>query len=152
MRLLPLILLSLPFPDVSAAAVEQLLPRTMPPLCRIERTEGKQKHQLVWSANTPSCVRPAHPVLLKAPMADMELILMLNQSRDILARSRLLMAGSTPCAPIRSMAFRLASVDIGIDKLNVLEFDSDGSGVVQVAVRKYGHELLPWRVSCARPR
>jgi hypothetical protein len=152
-RLLPfLIVLFLPLPQAAAAATEQLLPRTMPPLCRIERSAGKDKLQLVWTANTPTCVRPDKPVLLKAPMPDMELLLMLNQSKDIVARSRLLMAGSTPCAPIRAMAFQLSSIDIGIDKLNVLEFDSGGHGTVQVAVRKYKHELLPWRVSCAPRR
>jgi hypothetical protein len=138
--------------DASATVVEQALPRTMPPLCRIERTEGKEKVQLVWSVNAPTCIRPDKPIRLNAPMADMELILMLNQSKDIVDRSRLLMAGSTPCAPIRSMRFRLTSIDIGIDKLNVLEFDSDGAGVVQVAVRKYKHELLPWRVTCPRKK
>lgn len=127
----------------------QPLPRTTPPLCRVQDTPSVQ---LVWTENSPACTRPAHPVRLLAPMPDMELILMLNQANDILARSRLLMAGSTPCAPIRAFRFELASIDIGIDKLNVLEFDTGRHGTVQVAVRKYRHELLPWKVSCKRPR
>ena len=129
----------------AAMAAEQLLPRTMPPLCRIDSGDGKQ---WVWSANTPACIRPPAPVRLKAPMPDMELLLMLNQSSDILARARLLMGGSTSCAPIRAFPFRLTAIDIGIDKLNVLEFEAAKAGVVQIAVRKYKHELLPWRVNC----
>lgn len=147
-----LIFLPLLLVCVHAAAIEQLLPRSTPPLCRIERIDGKDKVQLVWSANTPACIRPARPVRLTAPMADMELLLMLNQADDILSRSRLLMAGSTPCAPIRGMVFHLKSIAIGIDKLNLLEFEAEGAGTVQVAVRKYKHELLPWRVACTRQR
>jgi hypothetical protein len=151
-RMRLLILLLFPFLNAGAAVVEQALPRTTPPLCRVERSEGKTKIQLVWTENKPSCTRPAQPIRLLAPLPDMELILMLNQAQDILGRARLLMGGSTSCAPIRALPFRLASIDIGIDKLNVLGFDAGGDGTVQVAVRKYRHELLPWRVSCARPR
>ncbi len=108
--------------------------------------------QFAWLDSGTACRRPAQPVHLRAPMPDTELVSVLGQQARILERARLLMAGNSACAALRSSKFALATVDIGAsgsspEEMVALGFRSGEHGAT-VWVRRTGAEYDPWNVSC----
>lgn len=112
----------------------------------------------VWIAPA-GCVVPApgsaQPVRLSGALADGEIIPLLRAAPALLERSRLLFAGNTECARLRSLPFALEAIGPGAAgsaaaSMFALQFRSDRASVAQVTVRKSGTELVAWNVSCPK--
>jgi hypothetical protein len=150
------------------ATVDGAAQRAVLPLCRQPRTvfeydprgrkesrwsESGPPQTLVWIHHARQCgAQPETPVRLLQPLAEMDILMLLQQHAPILGSARLLMAGNTSCAPSRSRGYRLTGLDRGKDGLPVLVYESDIAGDVRVSVRRTRNELLPWGVSCVGPR
>ena len=109
--------------------------------------------QLVWLARTPACVVPASPLLLEQALPDADLVNLIGQQAALLQRARLLMAGNTQCAHMRSLAFQPRALGVeastaAAPTMYRITYESDRNSTVQVAVRKSGTELTAWNVSC----
>ncbi|MEO7494768.1 MAG: hypothetical protein ABIT83_06975 [Massilia sp.] len=110
--------------------------------------------QLAWLTRSAGCAASPSAVRMLAPMADVDLIPLLEQAAPLLARARLLLAGNSACAPMRSYPFSLSAVGTGApagkaELMYELHFDSDRDGVATVWVRKRGAELAACDVACA---
>lgn len=150
------------------ATVDGPAQRAVLPLCRQPRavyeydprarkdsrwSESGPPQTLVWIHHAPQCgAQPDTPVRLLQPLAEMDILMLLQQHAGILGSARLLMAGNTSCAPSRSRGYRLTGLDRGKDGLPVLVFESDIAGEARVAVRRTRNELLPWSVACSGAR
>jgi len=150
------------------ATVDGPAQRAVLPLCRQPRAvyeydprgsnearwrESGPPQTLVWIHHAPQCgAQPDTPVRLFQPLAEMDILMLLQQHPGILGSARLLMAGNTSCAPSRSRGYRLTGLDRGKDGLPILVFENDIAGEARVAVRRTRNELLPWSVSCPGPR
>lgn len=150
------------------AIVDGPAQRAVLPLCRQPRavyeydpraskavrwSESGPPQTLVWIHHAPQCgAQPDTPVRLFQPLAEMDILMLLQQYPSILGSARLLMAGNTSCAPSRSRGYRLTGLDRGKDRLPVLVFASDIAGEARVSVRRTRNELLPWSVACSGAR
>jgi hypothetical protein len=150
------------------ATVDGAAQRAVLPLCRQPRAvyeydaragkasrwrEAGSPQTLVWIHHAPQCgAQPDTPVRLFQPLADMDVLMLLQQYPSILGSARLLMAGNTSCAPSRSRGYRLTGLDRGKDGLPVLVFENDIAGEARVSVRRTRNELLPWSVACPGKR
>ncbi|QBE63036.1 hypothetical protein [Pseudoduganella lutea] len=150
------------------ATVDGPAQRAVLPLCRQPRAvyeydpragkaarwrEAGPPQTLVWIYHQPQCgAQPDTPVRLSQPLAEMDILMLLQNHPAILGSARLLMAGNTSCAPSRSRGYRLTGLDRGKDGLPVLVFENDIAGEARVAVRRTRNELLPWSVTCPGPR
>ncbi|WP_145650478.1 hypothetical protein [Pseudoduganella lurida] len=142
--------------------------RAVLPLCRQPRTlfdldprapkaarwtERTPAQTLVWIEHQRQCgAQPDTPILLHAPLAEMDMLMLLQQHPTVLGNARLLMAGNSACAPSRSRGYRLTGLDRAKDGLPVLVFENDIAGEARVSVRRSRNELQPWAVVCAPPR
>jgi len=133
--------------------------RAVLPLCRMTRTlferEGKtwqelaRKPVLTWVHHAPQCGKPpAAPVELRSELPELDILRLLQQQAEILKSARLLMAGNTSCAPMRSRNFHLIALELAPDHLPLLVFDNDIGGAARIAVRKTGADLTAWNVYC----
>lgn len=142
------------------ATVDGPAQRLVLPLCRQPRSvfeyDAKAKQwserapgQLVWVHHAPQCgAQPETPVRLLAPLAEMDILMLIQQHPTLLNNARLLMAGNTQCAPMRSRGFRLTGLDRVRDGLPVLVFENDIGGTARIAVRKSRNELVAWSAQC----
>jgi hypothetical protein len=109
--------------------------------------------QFAWLDARAGCPVPANPVRLLQHVPDRDIGPLLRQAPALLLRARLLLAGSTACAELRSYRFTLAAIEIGapdagMEELHGLVFDSDHGRSAHVWVRPGAGELVAWNVSC----
>jgi hypothetical protein len=151
-----------------AATVDGAAQRAVLPLCRQPRSvfdlvprapkaerwrERTPAQTLVWIHHQPQCgAQPDTPIRLHQPLAEMDMLMLLQQHASILGSARLLMAGNTACAPNRSRGFRLTGLDRARDGLPVLVFANDIAGEARVSVRRTRNELVAWAVTCGAAR
>jgi hypothetical protein len=144
-----------------SASVDTPPQRAVLPLCRLQRTvferEGKAWHErehkpvFTWIHHTPQCgTPPAALVELRTELPEIDILRLLQQQSEILKAARLLMAGNTSCAPMRSRTFRLSALELAPDSLPLLVFENDIGGTARIAVRKSRAELTAWNVYCRR--
>lgn len=117
---------------------------------RARRWSERPAEQLVWVHHGQQCgTQPETPVRLLAPLAEMDILVLIQQHPTLLNNSRLLMAGNTQCAPARSRGFRLTGLDRAKDGLPVLVFENDIGGAARITVRKSRNELVAWSAQCS---
>jgi len=144
--------------EVSASADAPPV-RLVLPLCRVARTRYAMQgddswrasiSQHVWIHHTTSCGTPPEGMVeLRAPLAEIDMLRLIQAQGEMLQRARLLMAGNTSCAPTRSRNFRLMSLGRGADGMYVLGYESDIGGKADITVRQTrGAELTAWNVAC----
>jgi hypothetical protein len=153
------------------AMVELAPTRGLGALCRMSRlhfnyapaakkdgrwSDGAPAEQFAWINAAAGCPRPAQPVRLLQHLPDTDILALLGQQAALLARARLLLAGSTACAELRAYNFTLAGLDIGapaagLEELPGLLFQSDHQRSAYVWVKRRGDELTAWNVSCPTP-
>lgn len=147
-----------------SATVDGAAERAVLPLCRQPRavfdynprapkdsrwSERQPAQTLVWIHHQRDCgAQPDTPVRLLQPLAEMDILMLIQNHPTILANARLLMAGNTSCSPSRNRGYRLTGLDRAKDGLPVLVFENDLAGEARVAVRRGRGELLPWAVNC----
>lgn len=132
--------------------------RLVLPLCRVLRTRYAQQaddswrsatSQHVWIHHTTQCGTPPPTMVeLRAPLAEIDVLRLIQAQGELLQRARLLMAGNTSCAPTRSRHFQLRSLGRGTDGLFLLGYESDIGSRVDIAVRPSRAELTAWNVNC----
>lgn len=110
--------------------------------------------QFAWIGGAGACVAPTQPVALSQALPDTDVLAAYAQLPPLLQRARLLMAGNSSCAHLRSDNFRLASMGVsapplGAEEMLVLRFESDRGSDAQVWVRRRALELASWHVACA---
>jgi hypothetical protein len=153
------------------AAVALAPTRGLGALCRMSRlhfrydrgarkeprwSAGAPAEQFAWinpAAGCPLPAAPSRPAKLLQHVPDADIIALLGQQGPLLARARLLFAGSTGCAELRSYNFTLLGLDIGAaaagqEELPGLLFESDHQRTAYVWVKRRGDELTAWNVSC----
>jgi hypothetical protein len=102
----------------------------------------------VWLDRSSDCGVSPQRVLLAQPMADRDIVTVLEGQGAVLQGARLLFAGNTQCAPVRALPFRLAELGAQNDGMLLLTYRSDRGPQAQVTVRKRGRELTAWNVKC----
>ena len=132
--------------------------RLVLPLCSVRRdTYALQADdswrstvsQHVWIHHTTHCgAAPAGMVELRAPLAEIDTLRLIQAQGELLQRARLLMAGNTRCAPTRSRSFQLRALGRQADGMFVLGYESDIGSRVEVTVRPSRAELTAWNVNC----
>ena len=145
--------------EVSASADAPPV-RLVLPLCRVARTrytlqaDGSwrgEASQHVWVHHTTNCgTPPAGMVELRAPMAEIDMLRLIQAQGELLQRARLLMAGNTSCAPTRSRNFQLRSLGRGADGMYLLGYESDIGSRADITVRQSRAELTAWNVACGK--
>ncbi|HAT33955.1 MAG TPA: hypothetical protein DCW29_24855 [Janthinobacterium sp.] len=147
------------------ASVDGLASRRLRGLCRMDRAafhyDGRNwsasgaAAPLAWLAGAGACAAPAAPVRLVPGAPDATIAGLLEQQARLLLRARLLFAGNTACAALRSRDFTLTAIDYGVAgagadalALYALVFHG-GRGVARVWVKNTGRELSAWSVACA---
>jgi hypothetical protein len=120
---------------------------------RWRRTASGAVEQFAWLDGAAGCPVPAQPVQLLQHVPDRDIGPLLRQAPALLRRARLLLAGSTDCAELRSYRFQLAAIEIGapaagMEELHGLVFHSDHGRDAHVWVRPGAGELVAWNVSC----
>lgn len=158
--------------DWTVTAAVALAPtRGLGALCRMSRlhfrydrgarkdrrwSDGAPTEQFAWINPAAGCPLPAapwRPAKLLQHLPDADIIALLGQQAVLLKRARLLFAGSTSCAELRSYNFTLLGLDIGApaagqEELPGLLFESDHQRTAYVWVKRRGDELTAWNVSC----
>ena len=136
-------------------------------LCRMRRTRFVQQPQasaaqrwradagteLAWLGGAGACVAPAHPLVLLQALPDTDILAAYAHLAPLLQRARLLMAGNSGCAHLRSVNFRLAGMGVsappqGAEQMQVLRFESDRDSTAQVWIRRRALDLETWHVAC----
>ncbi len=143
---------------VASASSDAPPVRLVLPLCRVTRTRYTQQaddswrtdsSQHVWIHHTTSCgTPPATMVELRAPLAEIDMLRLIQAQAELLQRARLLMAGNTSCAPTRSRNFQLRALGRSADGMFVLGYESDIGSKVDITVRPSRAELTAWNVNC----
>lgn len=133
--------------------------RLVLPLCRVARTRYTQQAndswrtdhtQHVWIHHTTSCGTPPPTMVeLRANLPEIEILKLLQAQGELLQRARLLMAGNTSCAPMRSRNFSAAALGRGSDGLPLLVYHSDIGGELRLSVRPARTDFVPWNVACS---
>jgi hypothetical protein len=132
--------------------------RLVLPLCRVTRAHYVQQaddswrvenSQHVWVHHTTSCgTPPASMVELRAPLAEIDMLRLIQAQGELLHRARLLMAGNTSCAPTRSRNFQLRTLGRSAEGMFLLGYESDIGSKVDITVRPSRSELTAWNVNC----
>lgn len=130
-------------------------------LCRTRRLEFR--HQGAWSTaaeprqfvwlERAACRAGAHAVELRQRMPDVDLLALLEREAPLLQRARLIMAGNSSCAALRSAPFVLKAIDVGPsgsgnEEMAQLVYRSDKEAILNVWVRRGGSGLDGWNVGC----
>jgi hypothetical protein len=151
-----------------AAHIDAAPLRAAPALCRINRGRydyqaGAPKRQrwsarspgqqFVWLAHGAACTAaPAQAVELTQPLPDADIVSLLQQHPALMQRARLLLAGNTQCATLRSLPFHPIALGLSTPAAGAamysITFESDRASTAQVTVRKSGAEFSAWNVSC----
>ena len=145
----------------SSAPVAASPVRLVLPLCRVERTRytlqaddswRSDTSQHVWIHHTTNCgTPPSDMVELRSPLAEIDMLRLIQAQGELLQRARLLMAGNTSCAPTRSRNFQLRSLGRGADGMYLLGYESDIGSRADITVRQTRAELTAWNVNCPAP-
>ncbi|MGW8390622.1 hypothetical protein [Pseudoduganella sp. HUAS MS19] len=132
--------------------------RLVLPLCRVTRTRYAQQaddswradsSEHVWIHHTTSCgTPPAAMVELRAPLAEIDMLRLIQAQGELLQRARLLMAGNTSCAPTRARNFQLRTLGRSADGMFLLGYASDIGSKLEITVRTARAELTAWNVNC----
>ena len=142
--------------------------RSSPPLCRMNRSRydyradapPHRKEPQRWSARTPdqqfvwlsrgaACsAAPAQAIELTQALPDADIVSLLQQHPALMQRARLLLAGNTQCATLRSLPFHPVALGAAAPNMYTITFESDRASTAQVTVRKSGAEFSAWNVSC----
>jgi len=132
--------------------------RLVLPLCRVTRTRYTQQaddswraetSQHVWIHHTTNCgTPPATMVEVRAPLAEIDMLRLIQAQGELLQRARLLMAGNTSCAPTRSRNFQLRALGRSADGMFLLDYESDIGSKAAITVRQSRAELVAWNVNC----
>lgn len=132
--------------------------RLVLPLCRVTRTRytlqaddswRSEPSEHVWIHHTTSCgAPPATMAELRAPLAEIDVLKLIQAQGELLQRARLLMAGNTRCAPTRARSFQLRSLGRSADGMFLLGYESDIGSRVDITVRPSRAELTAWNVNC----
>ncbi len=143
---------------LATATVDAPPLRLVLPLCRVLRTRytlqaddswRSDSSQHVWIHHTTNCgTPPASMVELRAPLAEIDVLRLIQAQGELLQRARLLMAGNTSCAPTRARNFQLRSLGRGADGMFLLGYESDIGSRVDITVRQARAELTAWNVNC----
>ena len=143
---------------IASATADAPPVRLVLPLCRVIRSRYTQQaddswradsSQHVWIHHTTNCgTPPAAMVELRAPLAEIDMLRLIQAQGELLQRARLLMAGNTSCAPTRSRNFQLRSLGRSADGMFVLGYESDIGSKVDITVRPSRAELTAWNVNC----
>jgi hypothetical protein len=107
-----------------------------------------EARRYVWLDRSRDCGVSPQRVLLAQPMADRDIVTVLEGQTAVLQGARLLFAGNTQCAPVRALPFRLVGLGADQDGMLVLTYRSDRGPEARVTVRKRGRELTAWNVKC----
>ncbi|MTW12150.1 hypothetical protein GM658_16215 [Pseudoduganella eburnea] len=135
--------------------------RLVLPLCRVTRTRytlqaddswRTDSSQHVWIHHTTSCgTPPAGMVELRAQLAEIDVLRLIQAEGEVLQKARLLMTGNTSCAPTRSRNFTLRSLGRSADGMYLLGYQSDIGSTAGITVRQTrGAELTAWNVACGK--
>ena len=145
--------------EVSASADAPPV-RLVLPLCRVASTRyalqaddswRSEASQHVWIHHTTNCgTPPAGMVELRAPMAEIDMLRLIQAQGELLQRARLLMAGNTSCAPTRSRNFQLRSLGRSADGMYLLGYESDIGSHAEITGRQSRAELTAWNVACGK--
>lgn len=111
------------------------------------RATGETR-RYVWLDRSSDCGVSPQRVLLSQPMADRDIVTVLEGQGAVLQGARLLFAGNTQCAPIRALPFKLVGLGVDKDGMLVMTYRSDRESEAQVTVRKRGREMTAWNVKC----
>src|SRR5471032_773813 len=151
-----------------AAHVDAAPLRSSPALCRMSRSRYDYRadapknrrwsartpdQQFVWLSRDGACAAAPLPLIeLTQPLADADIVSLLRLHPALLQRARLLLAGNTQCATLRSLPFHpialgMAPAAAGAGMLSIT-YESDRASTAQVTVRKSGAEFSAWNVGC----
>lgn len=143
--------------EVSASADAPPL-RLVLPLCRVTRSRytlqpddswRAETSQHVWIHHTTNCGTPPDGMVeLRAPLAEIDMLRLIQAQGELLQRARLLMAGNTSCAPTRSRNFQLRTLGRAADGMFQLGYQSDIGSRADITVRQTRAELTAWNVNC----
>lgn len=146
------------------ASVDENVRRGAAPLCRMARTHhaydaarrrwaaAGPDEQFAWLGRGAACVAE-RPILQYQQLPDAELIPLLEQQGVLLLQSRLLMAGNSGCAVMRSYRFRLRAVNVsappgGAEALYELVYASDRDTAASLWLKKIKGVYHVWNVGC----
>lgn len=109
--------------------------------------------QFVWLARDGACGSAPLPLIeLTQPLADADIVSLLQLHPALMQRARLLLAGNTQCATLRSLPFHPIALGAAPPAAGAgmfsITFESDRASSAQVTVRKSGAEFSAWNVSC----
>ncbi|SFG96446.1 hypothetical protein SAMN05518865_12545 [Duganella sp. CF458] len=143
---------------IASASTDAAPVRLVLPLCRVSRTRYTQQaddswrgetSQHVWIHHTTNCgMPPATMAELRAPLAEIDMLRLIQAQGELLQRARLLMAGNTNCAPTRSRSFQLRALGRSKDGMFLLGYESDIGSKADITVRQARAELVAWNVNC----
>lgn len=149
------------------AGVDGAPKRGLRTLCRLDRAEfsyeaagkrwrAERPRQFVWLQQGACSANPQAAELLQR-MPDADLLPLLAGQAAALPKARLIMAGNSGCAPLRSFPFRFAAIDVGPsgsgnEEMAGLVYRSEGDAPVTpqvtVWVRRTATGIDNWNVSC----
>ncbi|MGV7209848.1 hypothetical protein ACLB1G_18565 [Oxalobacteraceae bacterium A2-2] len=116
--------------------------------------DGPPDHYVWMAPGATPCSAPAEAVWLGQGIPPEDVLSLLQQHGELLARARLLFAGNTSCARVRSLNFTLASLATappasGAMVMYAMEFQSDRGSRARVYVRKARAQFTAWNVDCS---
>jgi len=149
-----------------AAHVDAAPTRSSPALCRMIRSRYDYRADAPkdqrWSARTPdqqfvwlsrgaacdAASAPTPAIELNQPLPDADIVSLLQLHAALMQRARLLLAGNTQCATLRSLPFHPIALGTATPGLLSITYESDRASTALVTVRKSGAEFSAWNVSC----
>jgi hypothetical protein len=142
------------------ASVDSAPRRGLGTLCRMERTgfvyhkgwSAEPARRLVWLQQGGCTPHPQAAELLHR-MPDADVLPLLAGQAAALPKARLIMAGNSGCAALRSAPFRFAAIDVGNgglgnEEVAGLVYRGEGGAQVTVWVRRSATGIDNWHVSC----
>jgi hypothetical protein len=117
-----------------------------------ERWQAGAQRQFAW-LDKAACTAPQRPIEMLQAVPDTALLPLLEQHGVMLLKARLLFAGNTSCAPMRSLRFHLTGIDVGAvpgasEHLYALVFASDRDTQARVYVKLRANEWNAWGAAC----
>ena len=109
----------------------------------------------IWLDSGPvPCTAPKQSVQLTQSLPAPDIISLLQQQAALLQGARLLFAGNTSCARMRSYNFSLSAMSAapaerGSQAMYLLMFASDRDTTARVTIRKNRGDFTAWNVDCA---
>lgn len=143
------------------ASVDGAPKRGLRTLCRMERagftfdrrwSADTRARQFVWLQQGACRANPQAAELLHR-MPDSDVLALLAGQAAALPKARLIMAGNSNCAALRSLPFTFAAIDVGpagssAEEMAGLVYRGSFDAQVTVWVRKSAAGIDNWNVSC----